>query len=114
MKRVIGVGGDRVQCCDAQGRMTVNGSPLDEPYAVVPPGELRASGVDFDVDVPQGSLWVMGDNRYRSRDSRFHQDEPGEGFVAEDEVVGRAFVVASPLNRFAWLGNHPDTFADAS
>ncbi|WP_336659645.1 signal peptidase I [Leucobacter sp. USHLN153] len=110
VKRVIGVGGDRVACCDAQGRMTVNGVPLTEPYIVKPEGEERASAIDFDVTVPEGSLWVMGDNRYQSKDSRYNQDQPGRGFVPEDEVVGRAFVLNWPLDRFTWLGSPKGTF----
>jgi len=58
VKRVIGIGGDRVACCDANGRVTVNGVPLDEPYAVVPEGKSRVSDIDFDVVVPEGSVWV--------------------------------------------------------
>lgn len=110
VKRVIGVGGDRVACCDADGRVTVNGVPLDEPYAVIPAGMSRASDLDFDVVVPEGSIWVMGDNRYSSMDSRYHQDEPGRGFVSEQEIVGRALVLNWPLNRVGWLDNYPDTF----
>lgn len=110
VKRVIGVGGDRVACCDAQGRVTVNGVPLDEPYIVVPPGETRASKIDFDVTVPEGSIWVMGDNRYQSKDSRYNQDQPGKGFVPEDEIVGRAFVINWPLSHFTWLGTPEGTF----
>ncbi len=110
VKRVIGVGGDRVACCDSSGRVTVNGVPLDEPYIVIPEGETAASDLEFDVIVPEGSVWVMGDNRYASIDSRYHQDEPGRGFVSVDEIVGRAFVVHWPLSQFAWLDNYPDTF----
>lgn len=109
VKRVIGIGGDHVVCCDANGRVTVNGVPLDEPYITVPEGS-PASGVDFDVVVPEGSLWVMGDNRYSSLDSRYHQEQPGKGFVPEAELVGRAFVLNWPLSRFTWLDNYPDTF----
>lgn len=110
VKRVIGVGGDWVACCDANGRVTVNGVPLDEPYVFLPEGETRASAIDFDVVVPEGSVWVMGDNRYSSLDSRYHQDEPGRGFVAEDEIVGRAFLINWPLGRLAWLGSYSETF----
>lgn len=110
VKRVIGVGGDRVACCDARGRVTVNGVPLDEPYIVVPEGETRASAIDFDVTVPEGSVWVMGDNRYSSKDSRYNQDQPGKGFVSEDEIVGRAFMLNWPLGRLTWLGSYPETF----
>ncbi|RGE22578.1 signal peptidase I [Leucobacter sp. wl10] len=110
VKRVIGVGGDRVACCEAQGRVTVNGVPLDEPYAVIPAGETRASRIDFDVTVPEGAVWVMGDNRYQSKDSRYNQDQPGKGFVPESEIVGRAFLLNWPLNRFTWLGTPDGTF----
>lgn len=110
VKRVIGVGGDRVTCCDAEGRLSVNGVPLDEPYAVVPEGHSAVSDIEFDVVVPEGSVWVMGDNRYSSMDSRYHQDEPGRGFVSEQEIVGRAFLINWPFTRFGWLDNYPDTF----
>lgn len=110
VKRVIGVGGDRVACCDANGRVTVNGVPLNEPYAVIPQGKTRVSDIDFDVVVPEGSVWVMGDNRYSSMDSRYHQDEPGRGYVSEKEIVGRAFVLNWPFTRFTWLDNYPNTF----
>lgn len=110
VKRVIGIGGDRVSCCDAEGRVMVNGVPLDEPYIVIPPGETRASKIDFDVTVPEGSVWVMGDNRYQSKDSRYNQDQPGKGFVPSEEIVGRAFVLNWPINRFTWLGTPEGTF----
>ncbi|MBK0420186.1 signal peptidase I [Leucobacter sp. CSA1] len=110
VKRVIGVGGDRVACCDASGRVTVNGVPLDEPYIKLPEGESRVSDIDFDVTVPEGSVWVMGDNRYQSKDSRYNQDQPGKGFVSEDEIVGRAFLLNWPFSRFGWLGNPEETF----
>jgi signal peptidase I len=85
--------------------------PLDEPYIVIPDGEGgRASKIDFDVTVPEGSVWVMGDNRYQSKDSRYNQDQPGRGFVPETEIVGRAFVLNWPLNRFTWLGTPEHTF----
>ncbi len=110
VKRVIGIGGDHVVCCDAEGRVTVNDAPLDEPYAVIPEGETRASAIDFDVVVPEHSVWVMGDNRYSSKDSRYNQDQPGRGFVSEDEIVGRAFLLNWPLGRLSWLGSYPETF----
>lgn len=110
VKRVIGVGGDRVQCCDDLGRVIVNGVAIDEPYIVVPGGESAASGLAFDVVVPENSVWVLGDNRYSSKDSRYNQDQPGRGFVSEDAIVGRAFAINWPLQRISWLGNHPDVF----
>jgi len=110
VKRVIGIGGDRVECCDAEGRVMVNGVPLDEPYIVIPAGETRASKIDFDVTVPKDSVWVMGDNRYQSKDSRYNQDQPGKGFVPDSEIVGRAFLLNWPLNRLTWLGTPEGTF----
>lgn len=111
IKRVIGVGGDRVVCCNADGKITVNGVPLDEPYVYLPPGETSASATEFDVTVPDGMYWVMGDNRNGSKDSRYNTDKPGEGFIPEENVVGSAFVINWPLNRWEWLSNYPETFA---
>ncbi|GAA2179784.1 hypothetical protein GCM10009847_15260 [Leucobacter tardus] len=109
VKRVIGVGGDRVACCDANGKITVNGVPIDEPYLKLPEG-APASELEFDVTVPEGSVWVMGDNRNASKDSRYNQDQPGDGFVPEEEIVGRAFLLNWPLNRFGVLHNPEETF----
>ena len=102
VKRVIGLPGDTVSCCDSEGRLRVNGEPLDEPYLNVPEGD-PASLTPFDVTVPDGALWVMGDNRERSADSRSHVTGPYEGFVPLDHVVGRATVVFWPLGRWAVL-----------
>ena len=110
IKRVIGIPGDHVACCTADGRMTVNGIPIDEPYVNLPTGVTRASSVDFDVAVPAGDLWVMGDNRNNSEDSRYHQSLPSKGFVPISDVVGKAFVITWPVDRWTWLGNYPLTF----
>jgi len=108
IKRVIGLPGDTVTCCNELGQMEVNGVPLDEPYLAA--GISKASEVDFSVVVPEGSLWVMGDNRNNSQDSRFNQDTPSKGFVPIDNVVGRAFVITWPYQHWSWLDNYPDTF----
>ena len=110
IKRVIGLPGDHVTCCNALGQMSVNGVPLKEPYVLLPPGSQAVSGITFDVTVPKGSLWVMGDNRYNSADSRYHVNDPGKGFVPISNVVGRAFVISWPINRWSWLDNYPDVF----
>ncbi len=111
IKRVIGLPGDTVACCTTDGQLTINGVPIDEPFIYLPDGKTRASGVDFTVTVPANSLWVMGDNRYNSKDSRFNTDKPGHGFVAMSDVVGRAFVVSWPVKHWSWLSNYPDSFA---
>ena len=102
VKRVVGLPGDTVRCCDADGRLTVDGEPLDEPYLQVPEGD-PASLAAFDVTVPEGALWVMGDNREDSADSRSHVTGPYEGFVPLENVVGRATVVFWPVGRWSTL-----------
>ena len=102
IKRVIGVPGDRVVCCDADGRITVNGTVLDESDYVFA-GDA-ASDSPFDVKVPSGRLWVMGDHRAASADSRAHTGDPGGGTVPEDKVIGRAFSVVWPPGSMSGLG----------
>ena len=111
IKRVIGLPGDTVACCNAFGQMTVNGVPLDEKYLLLPAGVTKVSRDDFSVTVPANSLWVMGDNRYNSADSRYNRDKPGNGFVPYDDVVGRAILISWPIHRWTTLDNYPLTFA---
>ena len=101
IKRVIGLPGDHVVCCDAQGRVTVNGVPLSE-QSYIHPGDVPSS-VPFDIMVPAGHLWVMGDNRADSDDSRYRTTDPGGGSIPESEVVGRAFVIIWPPSRIGDL-----------
>jgi signal peptidase I len=110
VKRVIGLPGDHVVCCNALGQMSVNGVPLEEPYVALPPGETKVSRDDFDIVVRDDSLWVMGDNRYNSKDSRYNTETPLEGFVPMENVVGRAFVVSWPISHWTWLDNYPQVF----
>jgi signal peptidase I len=107
VKRVIGVGGDRVVCCDKEGRITVNGVPLHEqPY--LPLGE-KPSLIRFDVEVADGHLWVQGDNRSNSADSRVHLGDPGGGFIPVGDVVGKVFLVVWPWSHLSVL-ERPATF----
>ncbi|MFB7333553.1 signal peptidase I [Streptomyces adustus] len=111
IKRVVGVGGDHVKCCDAQGRLTVNGVPLSESDYLYPGND--PSDIKFDITVPTGRLWVMGDHRANSADSRYHQNTDYGGTVSEDEVVGRAMVIAWPLGHWNRL-KEPQTFSSVS
>jgi signal peptidase I len=112
IKRVIGIGGDHVVCCDSQGRLAVNGTALDEPYLNTDAGRLPASPNKFSVVIPQGRLWVMGDNRFYSGDSqeRFYvTNNVVASTIATSAVIGRAFVVFWPFGRASWL-TVPPTF----
>lgn len=107
VKRVIGVGGDHVVCCDADGKISINGTSITEPYIAK---GAAPSSINFDVTVPEGSFWVMGDNRDGSADSRFHLDLPSKGFVGKEFVVGRAFVITFPVAHWTWLDSYADVF----
>ncbi|SEC38721.1 signal peptidase I [Streptomyces sp. TLI_105] len=97
VKRVAAVGGDTVACCDRDGRLTVNGEPVDEPYLRPGPGgRTVASGQDFSVKVPPGNLFLLGDDRHVSLDSRTHMEEAGQGSVPRSTVVGRVDAVVWP------------------
>ena len=110
IKRVIGVPGDRVACCNAQGLVTVNGVPLHESSYIFP--GAAPSQIHFNKVVPAGRLWVMGDNRVVSDDSRLRQSDPGGGTIPINQVVGRAFVIVWPPSRWRVLPI-PATFGQA-
>ncbi|MDP2014605.1 MAG: signal peptidase I [Actinomycetota bacterium] len=110
VKRVIGLPGDRVQCCDTQGRLLVNGTPLVESYIF--DGD-QPSSVAFNVIVPDGKLWVMGDHRSQSADSRAHLGDPGGGMVPESKVIGRVMAVIWPPARWGAVAA-PDSYDKVS
>lgn len=110
IKRVVGTGGDHVVCCDPQGRITVNGAPISEPY--IHPGDAPSS-LTFDIRVPEEAVWVMGDHRSDSQDSRYHPlgGDGDAGSVSRDLIVGRALLTVWPLRNAGVLSNHPAPFA---
>lgn len=105
IKRVIGLPGDRVKCCDEDGLITVNGVPIEEPYLFE---GNEPSNDPFDIRVPGDRVWVMGDHRSASSDSRAHIGDPGGGAIPITSVVGRAFVIIWPFSDTGFL-TRPDT-----
>ena len=105
IKRVIGVGGDKVVCCDKAGKVQVNGVSITEPYVFA--GD-KPSDVQFNVDIPKGFIWVMGDHRGASADSRFHPESANNGMVPLSKVVGRAVFVVWPLTDIALISKGED------
>ena len=114
IKRIIGVSGDHVVCCDNRQRLTVNGHALDEPYIYRDADGTPNDAADepFDITVPNGRLWVMGDHREASADSLEHWETSqniDEATIKADAIVGRAFTIFWPVNRATWL-SVPSTF----
>lgn len=110
IKRVIGLPGDKVECCNEFGQIEVNGVPIKEPYIDVSVVQ-KADAFTYSVTVPKGHLWVLGDNRYNSDDSAAHNAEhDADPFVPMSDVVGRAFVITWPAARWSWLSDYPDVF----
>jgi signal peptidase I len=101
VKRVIGVAGDNVVGKD--GIVTINGKPTDEPYIFA---GNKASELDFNITVPAGKIWVMGDHRGSSADSRYHQDDVNNGFVPLSKVTGQVFAIIWPVKNFGLVSSH--------
>ena len=102
VKRVVGVGGDHVICCTTTGKITVNGQEMVEPYIYA--GNVP-SDMNFDVTVPKGKLWVMGDHRGASADSRYHQEDINKGFVPLNRITGRVLAVIWPIKNISLVPN---------
>lgn len=100
VKRVIGVPGDHIVCCTKDGKLAVNGSAITEPYIFA--GD-KPSDMEFDVTVPIGKIWVMGDHRGASADSRYHQDDVNNGMVPLSRITGRVFAVIWPIKNIAYI-----------
>jgi signal peptidase I len=101
VKRVIGVAGDNVICC-SNGKLTINGKETSEPYIFA---GNKASELDFNITVPEGKIWVMGDHRNSSADSRYHQDDVNNGFVPVDKVTGRVYAIIWPFKNLGLVPN---------
>ena len=109
IKRVIGLPGDRVEADGKDGKLKVNGVEITEPY--IKPGDLPSEGKAFNIVVPAGHVWVMGDHRSDSSDSRYHDDGTGAtGSVPIDKLVGRALFIVWPIDHVTWLGVPARTF----
>jgi signal peptidase I len=102
VKRVIGVAGDHVVCC-TNGKLTINDKQTSEPYIFA---GNKPSEMEFNVTVPEGKIWVMGDHRGSSADSRYHQDDVNNGFVPVDKVTGRVFAIIWPFKHFGLVPSH--------
>ncbi|WP_150459951.1 signal peptidase I [Nesterenkonia ebinurensis] len=107
VKRVIGLEGDTVECCDEQGRILVNDQPIDEPYLY--PGNAP-SEAEFSVTVPDDHVWLLGDHRAASADSRSHVSEPDQGAVPEEDIIGRTLSVVWPIDRWSGGGSEREPF----
>jgi signal peptidase I len=112
IKRVIGLPGDHVVCCDKDGQLTINGVSIAEPY--IKPGDTPGGGkASFDITVPADKVWVMGDHRSDSSDSRFHDDGTGaEGSVPIGDITGRAVMIVWPIEHVKWLSVPERVYSD--
>jgi signal peptidase I len=102
VKRVIGVAGDRVICCSKSGKLTINSKEATEPYIFA---GNKVSEMDFNITVPEDKIWVMGDHRSASADSRYHQDDVNNGFVPVSRITGRAYAIIWPIKNIGIISS---------
>ena len=102
VKRVIGVAGDHIVCCSKTGGLIINDKTTSEPYIFA---GNKPSEMDFNVTVPEGKVWVMGDHRGSSADSRYHQDDVNKGFVPVSRITGRVYAIIWPLKHIGLVPN---------
>jgi len=102
VKRVIGVAGDRVICCSKSGKLNINGKEATEPYIFA---GNKVSEMDFNITVPEDKIWVMGDHRSASADSRYHQDDVNNGFVPVSRITGRAYAIIWPIKNIGIISS---------
>ena len=103
VKRVIGVAGDKVECCSKDKKLMINGVEIDEPYIFA---GNTASDTNFNVTVPAGKVWVMGDHRGASADSRFHQDDINNGMVPNSKITGKVVGIIWPIKHLGIVDSY--------
>jgi len=103
VKRVIGVAGDHIVCCSKSGGLVINDKVTSEPYIFA---GNHPSDMNFNVTVPDGKVWVMGDHRGASADSRYHQDDVSHGFVPVSRITGRVYAIIWPFKHFGLVPSH--------
>jgi signal peptidase I len=103
VKRVIGVAGDKVECCSKDKKLMINGIEIDEPYIFA---GNTASDTNFNVTVPAGKVWVMGDHRGASADSRFHQDDINNGMVPTSKITGKVVGIIWPIKHLGFVDSY--------
>ena len=103
VKRVIGVAGDKVECCSKDKKLMINGVEIDEPYIFA---GNTASDTNFNVTVPAGKIWVMGDHRGASADSRFHQDDINNGMVPNSKITGKVVGIIWPIKNLGIVDSY--------
>ena len=103
VKRIIGIAGDKVECCSKNKKLMINGVEIEEPYIF---SGNSASDTNFNVTVPEGKIWVMGDHRGASADSRFHQDDINKGMVPISKVTGKVIGIIWPFKNLGFVSSY--------